>query len=200
MRELRELLYASLQTGIMRDNKLPQTPLRFRLPSRVADASCSLVGIMNATELAAGLTPADFPTVLGVSPISRIWVRNGWLLFNLSDALYTAAVEYAQRTLPFPQEDCNCHVLNRMRCLARNGGSDCPVDGRVQRAWLLTLCCDQSNMALRYAMHALRQLTYHVPIIERSAFRTSCSGVADAAARILYHEIKKDKNTMQNQL
>ena len=190
MKAICNLLEASLLEGVARAVHMPPSSLRLRMSARHADASCPLIDAADACIAAACLQDMNFPAVLGAPPVSSIEAKNGWLLFTLSDAFYTAALREVQRALPVPDGDLGCHTLNRMLCMARFGGDDCPADAAVQRAFLLTLCSWQSEGAWRRALRALNSITRHVPPKERADLAASLGGVADAASRIVYDILK----------
>lgn len=190
MNALIEQLREAIRAGVTGKNGLSPGSLRIVIPSRHAAAACPLMGTANANSALTCLCAGDFPHVLGTAPIAGIMGKNGWLLFRLTDEWYSAALRAVQVTMPFPADDLNCHTLNRLLCMARAGRGECPADERVQRALLLTLCCRQSDAALRRAMQALDGMTRHVPPKEHAAFSAACGGVADAAARILYAALR----------
>ncbi|MDO4572132.1 MAG: hypothetical protein Q4C13_02095 [Clostridia bacterium] len=193
MEDILPALKTSLLTGLSRATGRPAAELRLRLPGRAAAAACPLVSVMDAGVAAALLGEDAFAPVLGVLPVRRVEAKNGWLLFTLSDAFYSAAVRHVRATLPPAAEDLGGHALNRMLCLSRRGGDGCPADERVQRAWLLTLCCAESRAALRRAERALTHMTHHRSPRERAALREACGGMADAAGRILYRTMREMK-------
>ena len=88
--------------------------------------------------------------------------------------------------LPPASHDCGQHAVNRLRAMARRGGTDCPPEPAVQRALLLALCATRSPAARAQAERALLSLAHGTPPRERPALLARCGGVADAAARILF--------------
>mgnify|MGYP001510950866 FL=1 len=168
---------------------LPATAIH--IPAREAAAS-SAVAIMrglDAETLCVRLGSARgavFPPVFGAAPVKAVRAGGGWLLFDLTDAFYTAAVRYVLATLPPAADDCGQHTINRMRTLARRGGTSCPAVPSVQRALLLALGAPRSTAARAQAEKALLSLAHGLPPRERPALLAYCGGVAEAAARILY--------------
>ncbi len=193
MNEILRQLDASLCEAVARAAGLEKERVRLHIPAREAAAACPLLDRADAGIAAAMLQNGDIAPVLDVLPVSNVKARNGWLLFTLSDAFYTAAVWHVRRSLPAPVGDGDCHALNQMIAMARAGGDGCPADAHVQRAWLLTLCCTESGAALFRAKTALSAMTLHVPPAERAALTRACGGVADAAARILYDSITQGR-------
>lgn len=190
METICHLLKASLLTGVARSVNMPQDSLRLCMPARNVAASCPLIDAADASMAAARLKDMGFPAVLGVPPVSFVEAKDGWLLFTLSGEFYTAALREVQRTLPPPEGDLGNHTLNRMLCLARAGGEDCPTDAAVQRAFWQTLCCWQGEGAWQKALRGLNSITWHVPPKKRATLAASLGGVADASARILYDILK----------
>lgn len=195
--EFHTQLAAALAAGLTRALGEPVPASAVRLPARHAAASCAVLSrACHAQALAAQLTDARetlFPPVCGVQPVACVQAENGWLLFTLRDEFYTAAVRCVQAALPRAADDCGCHVLNRMRALARFGGTDCPSEPRIQRALLLTLLAPDSPARFRAAQRALLTLSHDRPPRERQALLLRCGGVGDAAARLLYRLLTSEK-------
>lgn len=166
-------------------------PSAVHIPARDAAAS-SAVAISRGLDAEAlcvrlgSAAGAAFGPVFGVKPVQAVRAQNGWLLFDLTDAFYAAAVWHVLDTFPPAAGDCGKHTLNRMRALARRGGTGCPAVPEVQRALLLTLGAPLSAAARAQAERALLTMSHGVPQRERPALLARCGGVAEAAARILY--------------
>lgn len=184
-------LCGSIAAGLTRVLGEAVAPSAVHIPARDAAAS-SAVAISRGLDAEAlcvrlgSARGAAFPPVFGVAPIRAVRARNGWLLFDLTDALYTAAVRHVLSALPPAAGDCGKHTLNRMLALARRGGTSCPAIPAVQRALLLALGAPISPAARAQAERALLSMAHGLPPRERPALLARCGGVGDAAARILY--------------
>jgi len=165
----------------------PVLPQHIHIPAR-SDAVGSPIAVsyaLDADALAKSLMPESFLPYLGVDPVSAVRAENGWLLFTLSNALYSAAVDMIRSELPAPAHDCSSLALNRMMALAKKGGTGCPNDPAVERAFLLTLLLtdDARPAAIDRAESALLSMLHHLPPRERDI---GIGQLADAAGRILY--------------
>lgn len=192
---MEDLFYAPLSraladgVGRVLGEALPSTAIH--IPARDAAASCAVAIArgLDADALCVRLSSvraAAFPAVFGAPPVRGVRAQRGWLLFDLTDAFYSAAVRHVCAVLPPASHDCGQHAVNRLRAMARRGGTDCPPEPAVQRALLLALCATRSPAARAQAERALLSLAHGTPPRERPALLARCGGVADAAARILF--------------
>lgn len=184
-------LCGSIAAGLTYVLGEPVLPSTVHIPAREAAAS-SAVAIsrgLDAETLCVRLgsaRAAAFDPVFGVAPVGAVRAQNGWLLFDLTDAFYTAAVRHVLSVLPPAADDCGKHALNRMLALARRGGTSCPAIPAVQRALLLALGAAGSPAARAQTERALLSMAHGLSPRERPMLLSRCGGVGDAAARILY--------------
>ena len=171
---------------------IPVSPEQIRLPARGAAVGCAaaIAEGADAEEWAMLLNDnrsAFFP-VLGVLPVKRVRAENGWLLFDLSDELYSAAaVDAAEGCGDIPSDHEN-YLLHRLRMLARYPSHGCPADAQVQRALLLCFAADEQPTAanLKRAEDALLTMAYALSPRDRTLLLSACGDVARAAVRLLY--------------
>ena len=135
-----------------------------------------------------------FPPVLGAAAVAAVAGKNGHLLFLLTDAFYSAAVDHINQTLPPPRQDffeeVPGYALARMRMLARKGGAGCPADPAIQQAFWLALGIEDAAPAQRRARvqtasDALLNMFAKRPPLVQHALRAQCGAVGEAAARLL---------------
>lgn len=152
-----------------------------RLPARRADASAHLpLGCDPAHALR-----ADYGSLYDAPLVSSVRLVNGWLLFDCTDALFSALVERVNASLPLPENDGGSHVVNRLLALGRHGGECCPALPPFRRAFLEAICANQSPAAFRRAVRAAETLFHAIPPRERPALMDRSGAYARALARLL---------------
>ena len=100
----------------------PDEARSLRLPAREAHLSFHPPHGVDPSPLAA----LDFGSLYGAPLVERVRVVNGWLLFDLSPAFFTALVEEINRSCPAPELAHETHAENRMRIVSRHDGAGCP--------------------------------------------------------------------------
>ena len=183
---------SAIAAGLAEQLQIPVSADRIRLPARGAAAGCAIAVSLNA-DAARWAEQLDavrdrFPTVWGAPLLAAVHEKNGWLLFDLSDALYAAAADrLAEAADPIPA-DHGCYPLHRLRMLARYPSAGCPADAAVQTALLLCLAANEAPTDANRARaeEALLSMAYHLPPAARTALLVRCGAVARAAAGLLY--------------
>jgi hypothetical protein len=157
-------------------------PARIHLPARDAHAS---IRPPQDTDTSA-LTAQDFGELYGAPMVSELRAVNGWLLFDFSNAFFSALVGRICAELPAPEHEEETHAQNRMRALARHTGSGCPDDPAFERALLLALTAHKSRAAFQKAEQAAEALFHKIPPRERAELFSECGAYARAILRLLH--------------
>jgi hypothetical protein len=152
------------------------------LPARHAAASLRL-----PNDAPPFLPETVFATLYGAEMIESCRLVNGWLLFELRDAFYNALTEHVNAELPPPESDLERHAINRMRVLARHGGTGCPNVRALQRALLLCVCAGKNRAALEKAEQAVSSMFRSIPPKNRPALFEQCGALGSACARLLFY-------------
>jgi len=155
---------------------------RIRLPARAAHAS------FRPPQGAAPAPSAapDCGPLYGAPLVERVRAVNGWLLFDLSPAFFSALVTEVNAALPAPETAGETHAENRMRALARHEGSGCPDHPAFHRALIEAVAAHESPAALRRAERAAKTLFHAVAPIERPALLSRCGALGGALWRLLF--------------
>jgi hypothetical protein len=117
--------------------------------------------------------------------VSQLRAVNGWLLFDFSNAFFSALVGRICAELPAPEQQEETHAQNRMRALARHAGSGCPDDPAFERALLVALAAHKSRAAFQKAEQAAEALFHKIPPRERAELFAKCGAYAGAMLRLL---------------
>jgi len=163
-----------------------------RLPARGAAVGCAaaLSAGADAVRWAEQLNKnlETFSAVLGVLPVKRVRAENGWLLFDLSDALYIAAAKDAAMQCGKIPARHEIYPLHRLRMIARYADAGCPADERVQRTLLLAFAANETptKANITRAEEAILTMSHHLPPAERSTLLRQCGTAARAMAALLY--------------
>ena len=165
-------------SGTLRDSPDAR---RFRLPARAAHISFRPSHGVDPVPLAT----LDFGSLYGAPLVEQARVVNGWLLFDLSPAFFSALVDEINRSCPAPETAHDTHVENRMRLVSRHAGTGCPDLPPFHRALMLALAAHESRAAYGRAEHAARSLFHEIPPRERPALLSQCGALGGAMLRLL---------------
>ncbi len=152
-----------------------------RLPARDAHLSFRPPHGVDSGPLAA----LDFGSLYGVPLVERVRVVNGWLLFDLSPAFFTALVDEINRSCPAPELAHDTLAENRMRIVSRHDGAGCPDLPPFHRALMLALAAHESVAAYARAERAALSLFHEIPPRERPALLSRCGALGGAMLRLL---------------
>ena len=152
-----------------------------RLPARDAHVSFRPPHGVDPGPLAA----LDFGALNGVPLVERVRVVNGWLLFDLSPAFFSALVDEINRSCPVPALAHDTHAENRMRLVCRHPGAGCPDIASFHRALMLALAAHESSAAYARAERAALSLFHEIPPRDRPALLSDCGALGGAMLRLL---------------
>ena len=152
-----------------------------RLPAR--DAHVSFRPPQGADP--GSLTALDFGTLYGVPFVARVRVVNGWLLFDLSPAFFSALVDEINQSYPTPEFANDTHAENRMRLVSRHLGTGCHNIASFHRALMLALAAHESAAAYARAERAALSLFHEIPPRDRPALLSDCGAFGGAMLRLL---------------
>ena len=152
-----------------------------RLPARDAHVSFRPPHGVDPAPLAA----LDFGALYGVPLVERVRVVNGWLLFDLSPAFFSALVDEINRSCPIPELAHDTHAENRMRLVSRHPGTGCPDIASFHRALMLALAAHESSAAYARAERAALSLFHEIPPRDRPALLSDCGALGGAMLRLL---------------
>ena len=130
-------------------------------------------------------TTLDFGALYGAPLVERVRAVNGWLLFDLSPAFFTALVNEINRSYPIPELADDTHAENRMRLVSRHDGTGCPDLPSFHRALMLALAAHESQAAYARAERAASSLFHEIPPRDRSALLSQCGALGGAMLRLL---------------
>ena len=131
------------------------------------------------------LAALDFGALYGVPLVERVRVVNGWLLFDLSPAFFSALVDEINRSCPIPELAHDTHAENRMRLVSRHPGTGCPDIASFHRALMLALAAHESVAAYTRAERAALSLFHEIPPRDRPALLSDCGALGGAMLRLL---------------
>ncbi len=150
-------------------------PEDIRIPARSSPCDCYLPH-------PPALSPETFGTLLDALLVKGIRFKNDRLLLDFTDAFYDALVNFANESLPLPDEDHGDFALNRMRLYARQGGCGCPKLLNLQRAlWLCagantrSSIADQAGQAYIFAFRNLQPAMRQSLLLECGPFSAACA-------------------------
>ncbi len=159
----------------------PGDAQRIRLPARDAHAAFRPSQYTGAAPLS---TP-DYGSLYGVQLVRCVRMVNGWLLFDFTPAFFSALADEVNAAIPAPDPLRETHAENRMRALARHGGSGCPDMAAFHRALLYAVAAHESPAACRRAERAALTLFHAVSPQERPALLARCGALGGALWRLL---------------